>query len=151
MPRISFDSLKDPLVVDHFGLDVQGLEGETFSEASGFGSSNEVIEQRETSANGRQSVNKQPGNMKWDDIVLKRGVTDSKALYDWRCQVLDGNMEIARKSGSVIFFDARDQEIRRISFVRGWPSKWKISDVKVSDNNALMEEITISHEGFVKS
>ncbi len=148
MPRNIFDSLADPLVVDHFGLDVQGLEGVTFSEASGFGSSNEVVEHRESSADGKQHISKQAGNMKWDDIVLKRGVTDSKELYEWRKQVEDGQIDLARKSGSVVFYDARDMEIRRVSFVRGWPSKWKVSDVKVADNNALIEEITISHEGF---
>ena len=75
MPRITFDGLGDPQVVHHFALEVQGIEEATFTEASGFGNSHEVIEHRETGKGGRQYVSKQPGNMKWDDIVLKRGVT----------------------------------------------------------------------------
>ena len=150
MPRITFDGLGDPQVVHHFALEVQGIEEATFTEASGFGNSHEVIEHRETGKGGRQYVSKQPGNMKWDDIVLKRGVTASKELYDWRQQVIDGSMDQARKSGSVVFYDSRNQEIARVNFVRGWPSKWKQSDVKTTDNNALIEEITISHEGIVR-
>ncbi|HEY7467284.1 MAG TPA: phage tail protein [Dehalococcoidia bacterium] len=148
MPRITFDGLKDPQVVHHFALEVQGIEEATFQEADGFENSNEVIEQRETGKGGKQYVSKQPGNLKWTDITLKRGVTSSMELYNWRQQVIDGNMDQARKSGSVVMYDARNTEISRISFVRGWPSKWKQGGVKTSDNSAQIEEITIVHEGI---
>jgi phage tail-like protein len=151
MPRLTYDGLKDPQVVHHFALEVQGIEEATFMEASGFENSHDVIEHRETGKGGRQFVVKQPGNMKWSDIVLKRGVTDSMELYSWRQQVIDGTMDEARKDGSIVFYDSRNQEIARYNFVRGWPAKWKSSDVKTTDNSALVEEITITHEGLMRS
>lgn len=151
MPRLTFDGLKDPQVVHHFALEVQGIEEATFMEASGFENSHEVIEHRETGKGGKQYVNKQPGNLKWSDITLKRGVTDSMELYNWRQQVVDGQIDLARKDGSVVFYDARNQEIARYNFTRGWPSKWKSADVKTTDNSAVVEEMTIAHEGFTRA
>ncbi|HWC28772.1 MAG TPA: phage tail protein [Dehalococcoidia bacterium] len=151
MPRITFDGLRDPQVVHHFALEVQGIEEATFQEASGFENSNEVIEQRETGKGGKQYVSKQPGNLKWTDITLKRGVTGSMELYAWRQQVIDGNLAQARKSGSIVLYDMQNTEVSRFNFVRGWPSKWKSGDVKTSDNSALIEEITIAHEGIVRA
>jgi len=147
VPRNAFDGLKDPAVVHHFSLEVQGIEECTFREASGFGSTNEVIEHREV-AKGRQYIVKQPGNLKWEDIVLKRGMTDSRELYNWRKLVEEGKIHEARKSGSVIMYDATNSEIGRINFVRGWPSQWKGPDVNTTNNAVSIESLTITHEGM---
>ena len=150
MPRITFSGLKDPQVVHHFALEVQGIEECTFQEASGFENSNEKVEQRETGKGGKQYVSVQPGKLKWGDLVLKRGVTDSMELYNWRQQVIDGTLDTARKDGSIVFYDAKNTPIARYSFVRGWPSKWESSGVKTSDNATLVESITIVHEGLTR-
>jgi len=151
MPRLAFDGLLDPQVVHHFALEVQGIEEATFREATGFESSHDVIEHRETGKGGKQFINKQPGNLKWADIVLKRGVTGSLDLYSWRQKVVDGNLDEARKSGSVIFYNAKNEAIARFDFVRGWPSKWKGPDVNTTNNAVAIEEITIAHEGLIRS
>jgi phage tail-like protein len=151
MPRLAFDGLLDPQVVHHFALEVQGIEEATFREATGFESSHDVIEHRETGKGGKQYINKQPGNLKWADIVLKRGVTGSLDLYNWRQQVVDGKMTEARKTGSVIFYNASNEPIARFDFVRGWPSKWKGPDVNTTNNAVAIEELTIAHEGLIRS
>lgn len=142
--------LKDPQVVHHFGLEIEGINEAYFREASGFENSSDVIEHRE-SGGGKQYISKQPGNLKWSDVVLKRGLTDSKALYDWRKQVIDGKHKAARKNGSIIFYDAENVEIARFNFVRGWPSKWKGPDVNTTNNAVAIEEITIVHEGMERA
>jgi len=139
---------KDPLVVHHFGLEVEGITECMFREASGFENSSDVIEHRESGSDGKQYISKQPGNLKWGDIVLKRGITDSRALSEWRKKVVDGDVKGARKNGSIIFFDAMNSELARFNFVRGWPSKWKGPDVNTSNNSVAVEEITIVHEGL---
>jgi len=151
MPRIAFDSLKDPQVVDHFSLEIQGLEHGTFREADGIESSNDVIETREMGLGGKQYVTKLPGNLKWGDITLKRGVTDSMELYKWRQAVIDGNMAEARKSGSIILYNAMNEAIGRYDFVRAWPSKYKGPGVNATNNAIASEEITLAHEGLTRS
>jgi len=151
MPRLAFEGLKDPQVVHHFALEVQGIEEATFREASGFESSHEVIEHREVGKNGKQYISKQPGNLKWADITLRRGVTDSMDLYHWRQLVVDGKLSQARKSGSVVLYNAANESIGRFDFVRGWPSRWKGPDVNTTNNAVAIEELTIAHEGLVRS
>lgn len=151
MPRIAFSGGKDPQVVHHFALEVQGIEAATFREASGFSSTSEVIENREVGAGGKQFLSKQPGNIKWADLVLKRGVTDSLDLYNWRQLVIDGRIDEARKDGSIVFYSNDGSEIARFSFVRGWPSEWKGPDVNTTNNDVAVEEITIAHEGLIRS
>ncbi|SRR6266508_3445545 len=146
-----FEGLKDPQVVHHFGLEVQGIEEATFREASGFESTSDVIEHRESGKDGKQKISKQPGNLKWADIVLKRGVTDSLDLFNWRKKVVDGKIDEARKSGSIVFYNSADSAIARFDFVRAWPSKWKGPDVNTTNNAVAIEEITITHEGMIRS
>jgi phage tail-like protein len=151
MPRIAIEGLKDPQVVHHFALEVQGIEEATFREASGFETSHDVIEHREVGKDGKQYINKQPGNLKWADIVLKRGVTDSNDLYKWRQLVIDGKLNEARKSGSIVLYNSANDQIARFDFVRAWPSKWKGPDVNTSNNAVAIEELTLTHEGFLRS
>ena len=149
--RSTTDGLKDPQVVHHFGLAIQGIEEATFREASGFENSSDVIEQRESGKDGKQYISKQPGNLKWADLVLKRGTTDSMALFEWRQQVVDGKVDEARKSGTITFYDNTNEPIALFDFVRGWPVKWKGPDVNTTNNAVAIEEITITHEGLLRS
>ncbi len=83
--------------------------------------------------------------------LLKRGVTDSLDLFNWRKKVVDGKLDEARKSGSIVFYNSADSAIARFDFVRAWPSKWKGPDVNTTNNAVAIEEITITHEGMIRS
>lgn len=147
MPNFPIDSLQDPHIVHHFALEVQGLVSATFSECSGLDTSNEVIEHIENDQTGAQKITKLVGRLKWGDITLKRGVTDNMDLWNWRKQVIDGQIDIARKDASILMMDAMDQQIARIDIKRCWPAGYKSSDVKSADNSVMIETVTLTHEG----
>ena len=85
---------------------------------------------------------------KWSPIELKRGITSSMALYDWRKMVEDGDIKGARKNGSIIMMNQSLEPIAQWDFDNGWPSKVSGPQVQ-SDSNAFgVEEITIVHEGI---
>ena len=138
---------KDPIATFRFSLDVQGVTAATFHEAAGFENSTDVIEHRQIGQGGKVTIMKLPGGSKWADITLKRGFTDSMDLYDWRQKVLDGDMDAARKDGSITGYDAKDNPVIQYTFTRGWISKWKGATFSAKDNNVAVEEITITHEG----
>lgn len=146
MPSFPITGLKDPHVVHHFALEVQGIVQGTFTECSGLETSNEIIEHREVDNTGKQKITKLAGMLKVNDITLKRGMSGDTYFYDWRQQVVDGQINVARKDGSIILQDSMDQEIARINFVRGWPSKYKSSDFKSTDNSVAIEELTLAVE-----
>ncbi|MBM3941666.1 MAG: phage tail protein [SAR202 cluster bacterium] len=139
---------RDPLIGAHFALDVDGVVSAFFKEASGFNNSSQVVTHQAVDAKGKSVIQKIPGDLTWDDIVLRRGITDDKALWDWRQKVIHGKVAEARANGSVIMYNQAGEEMARFNFVNGWPSSWKGPDVNAEDQAVAIEEITIAHEGL---
>ncbi|MCH8280914.1 MAG: phage tail protein [Chloroflexi bacterium] len=141
---------RDPLIGAHFALDVDGVVSAYFKEATGFNNSSEVITHQAVDDKGRSVIQKLPGDLTWDDIVLRRGISDDKSLWDWRQKVIEGNVGEARANGSVIMYNTSNEEVARFDFINGWPSGWKGPDVNAEDQTIAIEEITIAHEGLVR-
>jgi phage tail-like protein len=137
---------RDPLIGAHFALDVDGVVVAFFAEASGFNNKSEVATHAAVDDKGKQILQKIPGNLSYDDLVLRRGITDSTDLWDWRQKVIDGKVNQARANGSVIMYNAAGEEKARFNFFNGWPSGWKGPDVKADDNAVALEEVTIAIE-----
>jgi phage tail-like protein len=143
-------TMKDPLASYTFALEIDGITAAFFKEGSGFDSSVEVIEHRESGKGGKEEIRKLPGRAKWSDITLKRGSSDDLNLWNWHKKVLDGDIKDARKNGSIVIFDTTKKEVARFNFLNGWPSKWKGPDLNSTNNQVAIEEITIAHEGLVR-
>src|SRR5688572_12476792 len=95
----------DPFLNFNFRVEIDGLQVAAFHECSGLESAIEVIEHRE----GGGPIRKLPGNTKFANIVLKRGLTDNRELYELHLQCVEGN--VVRKNGSIILMDRTDQEV----------------------------------------
>lgn len=137
---------EDPLVGFHFGVDISGAVKGYFTECSGLGSEHEVIEHKVISEKGQEVVLKLPGRLKWENIVLKRGITGNMDMWTWRKQVEDGDLEGARRNGSIVMYDSKLQEVARWDFERGWPLKVTGPQPKADSNEIGVEELTIAHE-----
>jgi phage tail-like protein len=140
---------KDPLVSFSFYVDIQGTVVGTFRECSGMGSETELIEAKE-SAQGKLVYMKIPGALKWENISLKRGITDSMDIWKWRKQVEQGDVKGARKDGSVIMYDQSNTEIARWNFTSGWPRKVSGPTFNAQNNEIGIEELEIVHEGITR-
>jgi len=139
----------DPLVGFHFQLDLGGVVAGYFTEISGLGSENEVIEHKVVEG-GKQKVQKIPGRLKWGDITLKRGITAMMDIWEWRKQVEDGMVDGARTNGSIIMLDQELTPIAQWDFENAWPSKVSGPQVQSDSNNYGVEELTIVHEYIVR-
>lgn len=139
---------EDPLVGFHFSVEIQGAISGYFTECSGLGSETETIEHKVMTENGQEIVMKLPGRMKWEDITLKRGITSSMDVWTWRKQVEQGDVEGARKNGSITMFNQKLEPVARWDFERAWPSKVTGPQPKADSNEVAIEEMTIVHEGI---
>jgi phage tail-like protein len=139
---------KDPLLGFHFGVEIQGMVTGYFTECSGLGSEHEVIEHKVVDESGHEVMMKIPGRLKWANISLKRGITDSMDIWDWRKMVEDGDVEGARANGSIVMFDERFSEVARWNFENAWPIKVSGPSVKADSNEIGIEELSIAHEGL---
>jgi len=140
---------KDPLASFSFYVDIQGTVVGTFKECSGMGSETELIELKE-SDKGRLRYMKIPGALKWENISLKRGITDSMDIWKWRKQVEQGDVNGARKNGSIIMYDQTNAEVARWNFESGWPRKVSGPTFNAENNEIGIEELEIVHEGIVR-
>jgi phage tail-like protein len=141
----------DPLVSFHFGVDLGGKAIGYFTECSGLGSETEIIEQKVVSENGQEVILKLPGRLKWENVVLKRGITQALDIWDWRQEVIDGGVDAARMNGSIVMYDQEGGEVARWNFENGWPSKVTGPQPKADSNEIGIEELTITHEYITRA
>ena len=137
---------EDPLVGFHFGVDIQGVVTGYFTECAGLGSENDIVEHQVVNEKGQEVVLKIPGRLKWENITLKRGITSNMDIWDWRRLVEEGDVEGARRDGSIVMYDQHLQEVARWNFERAWPVKVTGPSPKADSNEIGIEELTIAHE-----
>lgn len=137
---------EDPLVGFHFAVEMSGKINGYFTECSGLGSEQEVIEHKVVSETGQEVVKKIPGRLKWENITLKRGITSNMDIWTWRKMVEDGNVDSARSNGSIIMFDQTLSPVARWDFENAWPVKVTGPQPKSDSNEVGVEEMVIAHE-----
>ena len=134
----------DPYPGFNFLVEIDGVIAAGFAEAGGLDTETDPIEYRE--GNDTQTVQKLPGLRKYPNIVLKRGFTSDKLLWDWRKKVMDGRTE--RQSGSIVLLNEARDEALRWNFREGWPCKLQGPALNAKQNEVAIETLEICHEGL---
>jgi len=138
---------QDPYRSYNFVVEIDGVAQAGFMECTGLEAETEIIDYRE--GNEPNTIRQLPGLTVYANIILRRGLTDSKELYDWRKSVISG--DIVRKGGSIILLDDKRKEVARWSFVEGWPSRWSGPELNAIESEVAIEELEICHEGFERA
>jgi phage tail-like protein len=136
----------DPFSSFLFRVEIDGITQGHFRECTGLGSSVEVIENPE---GGKGQVSKMPGRIKYPNIVLKWGLTDSTELYEWHRAALQGTIQ--RKHGSIVQLDFQGNEKARWDFTDGWPTKWDGPSFNAGGSDLSVETLEIAHEGVERA
>jgi phage tail-like protein len=137
----------DPYLSFNFKVELDGITQGHFQECSGLDSQTASIDYR-AGDSARHSV-KLPGLNTFSPITLKRGITDSDDLWQWRQTVVDGKTE--RKNGSIILMDESGKEKIRWNFLEAWPSKWTGPAFNATGNSVAIETLEIIHEELVRA
>lgn len=137
---------KDPLKAYRYLVEIDGITQAGFSEVTIPDSAQDPIEYRE--GTDLPTVRKIPGLIKYGNVVLKWGSTDSVELFNWRKLVEDGNMEEARKNMAIIVLNETGEATARWEFRDAWASKYDAPDLKGSGNEIAIETLEIAHEGM---
>ena len=131
-----------------FALEIEGVTRAYFTGVDGLGYSAEVVEHKATDLKGKPVIKKIPGQVKYEDITLKRGLSSDKDLTEWMKSVLDG--KVKRVNGSIVVYNQALEEVDRFNFENGWPSKWSGGNLDAGSDSVMIEEMTISHELLVR-
>jgi phage tail-like protein len=146
---------EDPLIGINFYLELDGVTIGSFRECSGLEVEVEVVEAKSVSSTGQMIIQKLPGANKYSPIVMKKGQTSDRKLFDKFAEALSPqNMGgkrtgFKRGTGSIVIKDVTgSKEVARYSFDNCWISKYKGGELNATANNLAVEEVTIIHEGL---
>jgi phage tail-like protein len=139
--------MPDPYRGYNFLVEIDGITEAGFQECSGLDSSTDAVDYREGSDPAH--VRKLTGLNKFAPITLKRGISDSDQLWQWRQSVVDGRE--SRKNISIILLNEQRQEKWRWNLRRAWPSKYTAPTFNATSNDVAVETLEITHEEVVKA
>jgi phage tail-like protein len=143
---------KQPRPASHFTLQLDGREAVgSFRECQGLDSETSVIEHTSVDDGGLPTIRKVPGQNKWSNIVLKRGVDEQTTLWQWRQEVLDAGPDQARTDGIITLVDYDKAVIAAWSFRQGFPIKYTGATLNAGGNEVAVEEIHICHEWLTRT
>ena len=137
---------KDPYKNYRFLVEIDGIVQAGFKEVTIPDSSQDPIDYREGS--DQPTMRKIPGLIKYGNITLKWGMTDSMDLYNWRKQVEDGKTDDYRRNMAIILMNEQAEQVGRWQFSDAWPSKYDAPDLNAAGSEIAIETIEIVHEGM---
>lgn len=126
-----------------------------FLECQGFKRTQDAIEIAEVTANkwgktdkGRVVRTKIPGNVKSGNITLRRGMTNSMAIWKWFEDVQDGKWSERRKEITLTIYNQQSQPQARFTLNGAWPTSYKLADVNARSGDIEIEEVEVAFEEF---
>ena len=140
---------KDPYQNFRFLVEIDGITQAGFREVTIPDTAQDPIEYRE--GNEAITVRKLPGLIKYGNVTLKWGITDSLDLYNWRKDVEDGKIKDARKNMAVVVLDDEANSVTRWEFSQAWPTRYDAPDLNATGNEIAIETLEIAHEGMKRT
>lgn len=133
----------------NFIVEVNGQEVGGFSEVSGLDAENTPIEYRE-GGDPTNAVRNLPGIEKYSQVQLKRGITGSTYLWDWRREVRDGTAEFPPTREVVIKLlneqHDRGNPALTWTLTRAWPTKLTGPSLTAKGNDIAIEQLDLVHD-----
>lgn len=129
----------DPYMNFNFTVEIEGLEAAGFMEVSGIVAETAVIEYREGNMPG-QSI-KLPGQTRFGNVTLKRGISRNNVLWTWYQTVVQGDPD--RRNMSIILLNTRREEVRRWNIFEAWPCKFETAPLNAKGNEVAIETLEI--------
>jgi phage tail-like protein len=138
----------DPYRNFRFRVEIGGIQTAAFSEATIPDTSTDAVDYREGTDPTFQR--KLSGLTKFGNITLKKGLTDSMELYEWRKKIEQTGALNARQNISLILMDEEGSLKARWDIVEAWPIKYDPSDFSAKGNEVLIETLELVHEGITR-
>jgi len=138
-------SSPNPYVAYNFLVEIAGVQAAAFTECILPVASIEVIEYRE-GADVMDNIRKLPGLVKYGNLVLKRGLANSMALWDWFSSFATGTGTTALVT--VTLLDSGKNPVIKWSFNDAWPIKYESPLLGGKTNALAIETLELAVEGM---
>lgn len=134
-----------------FLFEVDGVSIGTFAEVYGLEVHVAVTTYAEGGENG--FLHQLPGRMTWPNVVLRRGVTDSDALFSWVNKTSGSGFaansnKLSRSTGAITALGSNGSRLRTWELQGVIAVRWSGPTFNVGSDHNLSEEIELAHHGF---
>ncbi|MBJ3764436.1 phage tail protein [Maribius pontilimi] len=140
---------KNPYSNFNFIVEFDGMEELAFAEVTGLDSETTPIEYRE-GADATSAMRQLPGVEKYPPVQLKRGITGSLKLWEWRKEVRDGGSTFPpTKTVTVKLVDEkhdRNAPAMTWTLTNAWPTKLTGPSLTAKGNDYAVEQLDLVHE-----
>lgn len=135
----------NPYLNFRFRIEINGILEGGCNEFSGVQATTQTEDFREGGEN--RFVHKFVKETTFDNLVLKKGLGDSDALYRWHRDVVAGKVE--RRTVTIYLLKEKSDDIALAwSFKDAYPVKWTGPDFKAGDNAVAFESLEMAHHGY---
>jgi phage tail-like protein len=130
-----------------FNVDGGGDEV-AFQEVSGLTAEVTTEEYREGGLN--TWVHRLPTGVKYNNLVLKRGMFKDSKLITW-CKKALNDFLFEPRNVTVMLLDEANNPLAQWQFSLAYPVKWAISDFKAQDGTLVIETLELAYAQFKRN
>jgi phage tail-like protein len=132
-----------------FVVQIEGIEGATFTECTLPELEVELEEQKEGGFN--TGTHMLPGRVKSGSVVLKRGLASGSGLLQWYVDVLQGKVAESRRQVSISLYNDHNEEVMRWDFIGAYPHKWSGPTFDAASQEMAVETLELAFERVMVS
>lgn len=141
----------DAPVSANFLFEVDGVPIGYFVEVTGLEMT--VSTQEYVEGGQNQYVHRFPGVMRWPNLVFRRGLVSSDALFSWVSRssgegFAANKNTLTRATGAVTVVDHQGQRLRSWELEGVFAVAWTGPRLSVDASEALVETLEVAHNGF---
>jgi phage tail-like protein len=142
----SFEEL-NYVTANRFYVEIGSEIKASFSECSGLGVTIDKEVYLEGGVNNQQRIFLKQA--KFNDVTLKRGVTNDYSFWQWISQVLESTTTPKKRLNvSIMVFNQAGQRMQRWTLNGTIPVGWKTPSLQANSNTVAIEELTLTYESI---
>jgi phage tail-like protein len=135
----------DPYHVSNFRVEIDNTAVASFTEILGLDVSIDIVDYR-SGTSLQSTAEKLPGLARYQNIILKRGLTQNTDLWSWVKNILNGVAD--KRNMSIVLQDAQHNDVMRWNVKGAWPCKWSGPALHAGSSEIAIESVEICHEGL---
>jgi phage tail-like protein len=137
---------KNPYSAFNFTVEIDGAQIAAFQEVSGLDSESQIMEYREGS-DAINSVRKLPGLEKYPNLSLKRGISGSLELWNWRKEARDGAGSFPPvRNVTIQLLNEKHEPVMKWKLTNAWCSKLGGPSLNAKGNEVAIETMELAYE-----
>lgn len=133
----------DPYRAFNYVVDIENSPVAGFSEVSGLSAEGDSVPYREGNY-AENSVLQLPGLRKYTNVTLKRGYTQSNALWAWYAAIAAGERDW--RAVTITLMDEAHEPVLRFDLEAAWINKIEGPAFNASGNEVAIETMELVHQ-----